>query len=153
MERGKPLGDPEETRRRRGDDHSLHVHPGVERHARSIRACFASRTATAIRRFPIVRSHAFYPPNAKLGAFALGANVLGKISANGAVSAAADALAGARALLGSARADQRAAGCMPGADADSPQIGDVRVTWHVAPVGDLSVVGAQAKDAISPYRG
>ena len=99
---------------------------------------------------PNVRSHAFYPPNAKLGAFTLGPNALSEISATEPFPPPEDALAGARASLGS-RAQIAGGGVYAGADADRPQIGDVRVTWRAAPVGDLSVVGAQAKNAISPY--
>ena len=78
---------------------------------------------------PNVRSHAFYPPNAKLGVFALGQNALSKISATEPFPPPEDALAGARASLGS-RAQIAQGGVYAGADADHPQIGDVRVTWR-----------------------
>lgn len=100
---------------------------------------------------PGVRSHTFFPADAKLGAFSLGANVLGEISAREPFAPPSEALAAARAALGS-KAQIASGGVYVGADPDRPQAGDVRVTWRVAPVGDLSVVGAQVRNAISPYR-
>ncbi len=100
--------------------------------------------------FPNVTSRAFYPPGARLGAFHVDANVLSKLSATEPFTAPYSALAGARSALGS-RARLSSGGIYAGADPDRPEIGDVRATWSVAPVGDVSVVGAQAGDAVSPF--
>jgi len=99
--------------------------------------------------FPRVGSRAFYPEGAKLGAFAIGAKVLAEVEAKDAFAPPPAALAGARTLLGS-RTDLAGGGVFSGADPDHPQVGDVRVTWRIAPVGELSVVGAQTGGAVAP---
>lgn len=100
--------------------------------------------------FPQIRSRAFYPTGAKLGAFSVGAKVLAEIGADESFAPPQSALAAARAVLGP-RADIVGGGVYSGADFDHPQVGDVRATWRIAPVGDLSVVGAQTRGGVTPY--
>ncbi len=99
---------------------------------------------------PKLASRSFFPSAVKLGAFSLNENVLRELPATDSAGAPDSALERARALLGP-RASIRAGTVYAGANPDQPAVGDVRVTWRSAPVGEISLVGRQTQSTLSQY--
>ena len=99
---------------------------------------------------PRTLSHEFKAPDAKLGAFALNERVLGLLSASEALEAQPSALTQARAVLGQS-AQVRQGTVYAGANPDQPAIGDVRVTWRLLPLTDISVVARQTQATFAPF--
>jgi hypothetical protein len=90
---------------------------------------------------------------ASLGAFTLGGVVLNRIGGTQTLGVDPAGLEEARTAYG---------GTMPlsvrdgrihlGADPQSPQVGDYRISFEYVPLGGISVVGRQEGDSLAPYR-
>jgi len=88
--------------------------------------------------------------DATLGAFRLDAPVLGLLPANTPLGVAPQAVDNIKARIANARELDGA--IYLGADPDDPQIGDYRISFGVAPVGPVSVIGRQAGAGIASYQ-
>ena len=99
---------------------------------------------------PSLTSHEFFARGAKLGAFAIGADVLRLLDPTDSFAPPEAALDQARAALGE-RARVSEGGVFAGADPAQPAIGDVRVTWQALPLAPISVVARQTQSSLSPY--
>ena len=99
---------------------------------------------------PDVKSRVFASSDAKLGAFVLGPKVIDLLSANDRYSVPDSALAQARAKLGQ-RARIMQGAVYAGSNPDQPLIGDVRVTWNLAPLTPVSVVARQTQSTLTPW--
>jgi hypothetical protein len=90
--------------------------------------------------------------DARLGAFRPGAKALGRLAADQAMSLdpnTAERLR-ARAGFGPVHGDESA--LYLGQDPSSPRVGDLRITYRLAPLGPASFVGRQAGDGLDEYQ-
>ena len=99
-----------------------------------------------------VRGKTFQIPSAKLGAFDLGAPVLGRIRNTEPLPLAAKDLPAIQAAYGGTSPVSVVDGRLYiGANAGSPRIGDIRISYERVPLGPISVVGRQSGTTLSPY--
>ena len=100
---------------------------------------------------PSVASREYAAQDARLGAFRLGPNVINLLSADDKTDVPQTALAQAREKLGG-RARIAQGIVYAGSNPDQPLVGDVRVSWTVAPLTQVSVVGRQTQTGLSPWQ-
>ncbi len=99
---------------------------------------------------PALGSRVFYAQDARIGAFSIGHGVVDALETADSVAVPAATLAVARSNFGPrARVEQ---GSIHVGDPATPSVGDIRVSYKLAPAQEVSVAGRQAGSAIAPYR-
>lgn len=100
-----------------------------------------------------IRSQTFQVPDGKLGAFGLGEQVLSGIGGEKPLTLKQDQAAAIEAAYGGNKGVSVAENRIYlGFSSTSPAIGDYRISYEVAPLGVISVIGQQADGGFEPYR-
>lgn len=97
------------------------------------------------------RSRDFFAKDARLGAYRLDDQVLSQLSATQQVPVDGAIANAARGRLGG-QAQAADGGLYLGANPGQPRVGDLRVTFSVAPEGPVSVIGKQTAGGFAPYQ-
>ncbi|SDR61264.1 Protein of unknown function [Rhizobiales bacterium GAS191] len=101
-----------------------------------------------------VESREFYPQGAKLGGFALDTDLLSQLPADQRLAVSADLAAELKAKNTTNNANMHVSDgtIYIGPDPGSPRIGDMRISYRLMPVGELSVIAAQSGQGFAPYQ-
>lgn len=100
--------------------------------------------------WPSAGARSFAVDDAKLGAFRLDGNIIGRLGDGERVDVPDSVSAKAQEVYGD-RARVRNGTIYVGADPSSPQVGDIRVTYTLLPLQAVSVVAKQTSSGFSPY--
>lgn len=99
---------------------------------------------------PAVRSRGFTPGDARLGAFAIDERIIGRLGDGETFDVPQSVAARARQRLGD-RAQVVQGGIYAGDNPDSPRVGDVRVTYTLLPLQEISAIARQTQNNLTPY--
>lgn len=99
---------------------------------------------------PSVASRAFTPADARLGAFSIDERIISRLGAGETFEAPQSVAARARQRLGD-RAQVIQGGIYAGNDPASPRVGDVRVTYTLLPLQEISAIARQTDSNLTPY--
>lgn len=100
--------------------------------------------------FPPYQSRGFGAGDARLGAFSIDDRILSRLGQGETFDVPQSAIQRARQRLGD-RARIERGGIYAGFDPDNPQVGDVRITYSLVPLQDISAIGQQTNSSLSPY--
>lgn len=90
---------------------------------------------------------------ATLGGFRLDRQVLDQVGGARDLPVTPDQLGAVRgAMTGGKPVNLRGGTVYVGSNPDSPAIGDYRISWQLVPLGEISVVGRQTGQGLSPYQ-
>ena len=100
-----------------------------------------------------IRSRDFAVPEASLGAFRLGNEIIARVGGGSRLDLSPANLDAVKtAYAGQQRVSITDGRIYLGADPSSPRIGDYRVGYTLVPLGPLSIVGRQSGDTFQPYQ-
>jgi len=102
---------------------------------------------------PALSSQAFQVEDARLGAFALTDSILADIGNAEPLEISADqkdAILAASSL--GKKISMRDGVIQAGLNPGSPEVGDLRISYELVPLGDVSIVAAQEGDSFAPYQ-
>lgn len=98
-----------------------------------------------------IRGQRFQQSEAKLGAFVLDENILDRIGGEQPLTLTREQLTAIGVAFGGRLASLVENGAYIGITPTSPEIGDYRISYTVAPLGAVSVVARQAGGGLEPY--
>ncbi len=99
------------------------------------------------------KSESFQVPQAALGAFRLGEQVLDRIGGSEKLVLDETMIEAVKASHSGPRSLQvTAQGAYMGGDPASPRVGDYRLEWRIVPLGPVSIIGRQTADGFALYQ-
>jgi hypothetical protein len=100
-----------------------------------------------------IRGRDFAVPEASLGAFRLGSEIIARIGGGSRLDLGPSNLTAVEnAYAGRQRISISDGRIYLGSDPTSPRIGDYRISYTLVPLGPLSLVGRQSGDTLQPYQ-